>query len=52
MPVPNHAVTSVRQVHALHACQERVSLGLDRLGQQPAGAAADSIWYPPYISRA
>ena len=37
--VPHQALAPVRQPHALHRGQERLGLRLDRLGQQPAGAA-------------
>ena len=41
MAVPQ-AIAPVRQLHDLHRSEERVSLGLDRLGQQPAGAASQN----------
>ena len=39
MAVPHHALAPVRQPRALHRGQERLGFRLDRLGQQPAGAA-------------
>ncbi len=39
MAVANHAVPSVRQLHALHGGEKRVRFGLDGLCQEPAGAA-------------
>ena len=40
MAVANHAVTSIRELDTLHGGEKRFGFGLDRLGQQPASAAA------------
>jgi hypothetical protein len=39
MPVPHQALPPVRQRHTLHRRQERPGFRLNRLSQQPAGAA-------------